>query len=48
MSAKLRDAAPELLAALEEAVAALVDANYYPSELSRLQAVIAKAKGRAS
>jgi hypothetical protein len=41
----VRDAAPDLLAALEDAVAALADAKYYPSELNRLQAVIAKAKG---
>jgi len=41
----LHDAAPDLLAALEDAVTALADANYYPSELNRLRAVIAKAKG---
>jgi hypothetical protein len=41
----VRDAAPDLLAALTDAVAALADAKYYPSELNRLQAVIAKAKG---
>ena len=43
--AHLVAAAPDLLAALADAVAALADAKYYPSELNRLQAVIAKAKG---
>jgi hypothetical protein len=38
-------AAPDMLAALEDAVAALADANYYPSELKRMQSVIAKARG---
>ena len=44
-NARLIAAAPDLLAALIDAVAALTDAKYYPSELNRLQAVIAKAKG---
>lgn len=35
----------ELLAALKDAVEALVEARYYPSEIKRLRAVIAKAKG---
>jgi hypothetical protein len=43
--ARLVAAAPDLLAALEDAVEALSEAKYYPSELNRLQAVIAKAKG---
>jgi len=43
--AHLVAAAPDLLAALEDAVEALSEAKYYPSELNRLQAVIAKAKG---
>lgn len=41
----MQDSYGEMLAALTDAVAALTDANYYPSELNRLQAVIAKAKG---
>ena len=41
----MQDSHKDLLAALTDAVAALADANYYPSELNRLQAVIAKAKG---
>ena len=41
----LHDAAPDLLAALEDAVAALAEAKYYPSELKRMQSVIAKAQG---
>ena len=43
--AALVAAAPDLLAALIDAVEALSEANYYPSELKRLQAVIAQAKG---
>jgi hypothetical protein len=39
------DAAPDLLAALIDAVEALSEANYYPSELKRFRSVIAKAKG---
>ena len=41
----MQDSYGEMLAALTDAVAALADANYYPSELNRLQAVITKAKG---
>jgi hypothetical protein len=44
-NARLIAAAPDMLAALEDAVEALSEAKYYPSELNRLQAVIAKAKG---
>lgn len=40
-----QDAAPDLLAALIDAVEALSEANYYPSELKRFRSVIAKAKG---
>lgn len=40
-----QDAAPDLLAALIDAVEALSEANYYPSELKRFQAVITRAKG---
>jgi hypothetical protein len=43
--AHLVAAVPYLLAALEDAVAALADANYYPFELKRMQSVIARAKG---
>ena len=41
----LKDSHSEMLAALEDAVEALSEAKYYPSELNRLQAVIAKARG---
>jgi len=41
----MQDSYGEMLAALTDAVTALADANYYPSELNRLQAVISKAKG---
>jgi hypothetical protein len=41
----LVDAAPDLLAALEEAVEALSEAKYYPSDIKRFQLVISKAKG---
>jgi len=43
--AALVAAAPDLLAALEDAIEALADANYYPSELKRMQSIITKAKG---
>ena len=35
----------DMLAALEDAVEALTEARYYPSELERFKAAIAKAKG---
>lgn len=35
----------DLLAALQEAVEALTEARYYPSELKRFRAAISKAKG---
>jgi hypothetical protein len=41
----MKDNYAEMLAALEDAVAALTDAKYYPSELNRLQTAINKAKG---
>ena len=44
-NARLIAAAPDLLAALIDAVEALSEANYYPSELKRFRSVIAKAKG---
>lgn len=44
-NARLISAAPDLLAALEDAVEALTQARYYPSELKRFNAAIAKAKG---
>lgn len=44
-NARLIAAAPDLLAALIDAVEALSEANYYPSELKRFRAAIAKAEG---
>lgn len=44
-NAALIAAAPDLLAALEDAVEALTEARYYPSELQRFRAAISKAKG---
>ena len=44
-NARLIAAAPDMLAALEDAVEALTEARYYPSELERFRAAIAKAKG---
>lgn len=44
-NARLMAAAPDLLAALQDAVEALTEARYYPSELERLRAKIRKAKG---
>jgi hypothetical protein len=41
----MQDSYSEMLAALEDAVEALADANYYPSELKRMQSIITKAKG---
>lgn len=45
-NAHLIAAAPDLLEALEDAVEALTQARYYPSELKRFKAAIAKAKGQ--
>lgn len=44
-NARIMRAAPDLLEALEDAVEALTEARYYPSELQRFRAAIAKAKG---
>ena len=44
-NARLMLAAPDLLLALEDAVEALTEARYYPSELKRFRAAISKAKG---
>ncbi len=44
-NARLIAAAPDLLAALEDAVEALTEARYYPSELKRFREAISKAKG---
>lgn len=46
-NARLMRAAPDLLEALEDAVEALTEARYYPSELQRFQAAISKARGEA-
>lgn len=37
----------DLLSALEDAVEALKEARYYPSELQRFQAAISKARGES-
>ena len=44
-NARIMRAAPDLLAALEDAVEALTEARYYPSELERFRVAINKAKG---
>ena len=43
--ALVKEAAPDMLNALVDAVEALTEGQYYPSELRRFNAVIAKAKG---
>lgn len=46
-NALIMRAAPDLLLALEDAVEALTEARYYPSELQRFQAAISKAREEA-
>ena len=45
-NARLIAAAPDLLAALESAIEALIETRYYPSEIKRLRNAITKAKGQ--